>query len=89
MRTMTFDLFYFWRWILVVVCTIYAAARLGQTAWHWYVYLWAESRSSVMMRRYVFVHALRVRMRRLTFELVQIVALVVLFALATWAHRLV
>ena len=89
MRTMTFDLFYSWRYLLVVVCTIYWIVRLGQSLWGWYAYLWAGGRSTELTRRYLFVHFLRMRVHRFTLELAQIVVLSVLFAVVTWAHRYV
>lgn len=89
MRQMSFDLFYFWRWLLVVICTVYTIVRLGQSIWRWHQFLWAERRSSLMMRHYLFVHALRLRVHRFTLELVQIVVLLVLLGAISWAHRFV
>ena len=86
---MGLDLFYFWRWLLVVVCTIYWLVCLGQSLWRWYEYLWAQTRSAALMRRYLVVQFLRVRVHRFTLELVQIVVLLALFAGITWAHRYV
>ncbi len=86
---MDFDLFYFWRWILVIVCTIYWAVRLGQSLWGWYLYLWADYRPAALMRKYLVIQALRIRVHRFTLELIQIVALLVLFGAVTYAHRYV
>lgn len=86
---MDFDLFYFWRWLLVLVCTIYWLCCLGQTLWGWYEYLWAGTREAAMMRRYVFVQILRIRVHRFTLELAQIVVLLALFAAVMLAHRVV
>ncbi len=89
MSTTNIDLFYFWRWILCVVCTIYWLVRLGQSFWNWYHYLWADARSALLMRKYLVVQVLRLRVHRFTLEALQIVALVALFFAITWAHRYV
>lgn len=86
---MKFDLFYFWRWILVLVCTVYWGLCLAQTMWGWYQYLWSDDRSAAMMRRYVFVQFMRMRVHRFSRELVQITVLLVLFVAITLAHRAV
>jgi len=86
---MAFDLFYFWRWILVAVCTIYTIVRLGQSLWRWYGFLWSEGRSMALTRHYVFVHFLRLRVHRFTLEVVQIAVLVGLLGAISWAHRYV
>lgn len=86
---MAFDLFYFWRWILVAVCTIYTIVRLGQSLWGWYGFLWSEGRSMVLMRHYAFVQVLRLRVHRFTLELAQIAVLAGLLAAISWIHRYV
>jgi hypothetical protein len=86
---MHLDPFYFWRWLLCVVCTIYWAVQLGQSLWGWYKYLWAGSRPTDLMRRYLFVQVLRLKVHRFTLELLQIAVLLVLFFAVTWAHRYV
>jgi hypothetical protein len=89
MPLMKVDVFYFWRWLLMVVCTIYWIVRLGQSLWGWYEYLWADYRPAALMRKYVAVQALRIRVHRFTLELIQIAALLVLFVAITYAHRYV
>jgi hypothetical protein len=84
---MNLDPFYFWRWLLVVVCTIYWALCMGRSLWGWYEYLWSEGRSTELMRHYAFVKFLRIRVHRFTIELAQIMALLVMFTVITWAHR--
>jgi len=86
---MSIDLFYFWRWLLCVICTIYWAVQLGQSLWRWYQYLWADYRPAALMRKYIVVQFLRIRLHRFTLELVQIAVLVLSFLAVTWAHRYV
>ena len=89
MRGVDVDPFYAWRWLLMVVCAVYAAARTGQSFWRWHAYLWSGDRSAILMRQYLFVQLLRLRVHRFTLELAQIAALLVLLALISWAHRYV
>ena len=86
---MGFDLFYTWRYLLAVVCTIYAAVRLGQSLWRWQQYLWSGERSTTLMRHYLLVQFLRLKVHRFTLELFQIGVLLGLFVLISWAHRYV
>ncbi|MBN1342952.1 MAG: hypothetical protein JXQ73_09750 [Phycisphaerae bacterium] len=86
---MGFDLFYAWRYMLGVVCTIYAAVRLGQSLWRWQQYLWSGQRSTTLMRHYLVAQLVSVRVHRFTLELAQIAALLAMFGLITWAHRYV
>jgi len=89
MHAVDLDLFYSWRWLLMVVCTVYAVGRTGQSFWRWYAYLWSGDRSTLLMRQYLFVQLLRLRVHRYTLELAQIAVLLVLLAVISWAHRFV
>ncbi len=86
---MGIELFHLWRFVLIVVCTIYTAIRLTQTAWRWQEILWAGTRTSGLMRHYLFVHLLRLRVHRFTLEMIQIAALLVALLALSWAHRFV
>lgn len=81
------DLFALYRWLLAIVCTIYTIVRLAQTAQGWIAYLWAPSSYSGPLRRYALVQVLRIRVRRFTLDLVQIVALTAAFFALLWLHR--
>lgn len=69
-----FDLFDFWRWFLAVACMIYAVVLTVRWAWSWLVYLAGRDRSIVLLRHYLIVQALRLRVRRFAGELLQIAA---------------
>ena len=83
------DLFYLFRRLLVVVCSIYTVVRLGQTAVRWHNVLWSGGRKTTVLRHYMMVQLLRVRVRRFTVDLLQIAALVVALAAMIYLHRLV
>ena len=87
MMTAEFDLFFVFRWILVTVCTIYAAAQVGQSLWRWLDYF-AGSRRTAVLGHYVMVQLLRLRLRRFGFELLQIVVLLVVLGCLVYGHRL-
>jgi len=76
---MDFDLFYLFRYFLCVVCTIYAAARTGQTLLRWQQWLWADGRSQALVRRYLMAQLVRVRLRRFGFDVLQIIVLLAVF----------
>jgi hypothetical protein len=83
------DLFQLWRYLLMIFCTVYTIVRTGESFWRWYLYLWSGDRSTTVMRHYLWVQVLRLRVHRFTLELVQIVALSALFLAISWAHRYV
>ena len=74
---MEFDPFYLFRYLLCVVCAIYAVARTGQTLLRWQRWLWADGRSQAFVRRYLMAQLVRVRLRRFGFDVLQIVFLLV------------
>jgi len=81
-----FDLY---RRLLMLVCTVYAAVRLGQSLWRWSGRLSGPSRGSRLLRGYAGAMMLSIRVRRFALEILQIVALLVLLGLLIWAHWLV
>src|SRR5262245_156273 len=66
------DLFEFWRFILTVACFIYAAVLTVQSIWNWLVYLSGPQRATTLLRRYVIIQLLRLRLRPFAGELLQI-----------------
>jgi len=66
------DLFETWRLLLGVACSIYAAIVTARSLWGWFVYLSAPDRLTSVMRRYVMVQLLRLRIGRFAFEFAQI-----------------
>ena len=84
---MDFDPFYLFRYLLCVVCTIYATARTGQTLLRWQRWLWADGRSQTLVRRYLAAQLVRVRLRRFGFDVLQIVVLLAVFWQVVLLHE--
>ncbi|MFH1420228.1 MAG: hypothetical protein ABII12_18300 [Planctomycetota bacterium] len=80
------DLFEMWRWLLCVVCAVYAVVVTGRSLWGWYVYLSARDRTRMIMRKYVVVQLLRLRLRPLARELSLIGFWLILLALVLSRH---
>ncbi len=88
-----FDLFHLFRWLLGIVVTVYATVITIQSLWEWWVWLTRPEagmeRPFSMLRRYVLVHGLRLRIIRFGGDLLVIVGLCVIFGLLMWAHAIV
>ena len=80
-----FDLFDFWRWFLAIACTVYTIIFTARWAWDWLAYLSSGDRTITLLRHYIIVQALRLRLRRFQEEGLAIVgwaaALVILLML--------
>ena len=87
------DLFDLFRWLLGTVATVYATVLLCQWAWTWWVWLSRPAagyeRHFAILRRYLVIHGLRLRLKRFGGDLLVIVGLCVVFALLFEAHRVV
>lgn len=90
---MHFDLFHLFRWLLGIVVTVYATVITVQVAWEWWVWLTRPEqgmeRPFSMLRRYLLVHSLRLRVKRFGGDLLVIVGLLVVFVLLMWAHMII
>jgi len=86
-RMNEFDLFFAFRYALGLVCGVYATVRLVTSVWRWHLYLSPARRSTNLMRQYVILHLLRLRVHRFTLELAQIVGLAALFCVLVYLHR--
>ena len=80
------DLFYTFRYILVTVCTIYATLQLASTLWHWHIYLSPSKRETAVLRHYLLLQLMRLRVHRFVFELLGIVILVGVLAYVVRLH---
>lgn len=78
------DLFESYRFLLIVVGSSYSAVRTAHALQRWYG---SQDRLDAMMRRYVHVHLLRIRLRRFLFDILMIVGLLALLAEIVWLHR--
>lgn len=86
MKFLAYDLFDFWRWFLAIACTIYTFIVTARWAWEWLKYLAADDRQTLLIRHYLVVQLLRVRLRRFWGELLQIGALCAALALLVMVH---
>jgi hypothetical protein len=80
------DLFQFFRISVGWVATIYATIVAAQSLYGWYVYFSSADRYTGMMRRYVFVQALRLRFRAFWGDVLISLLLCVAFLLIWQAH---
>lgn len=81
------DLFEFWRWMLAVVCTVYAAIVLIRSAWDWCEFLSGRQKAAVVLRRYILLQLLRLRIRTFGVEIAKIIILCALFIQLVQIHR--
>lgn len=82
-----FDPFYLFRYLLCVTCGIYAAVRTAQSLWRLHGWLWADRRSARLIRNYLWVQLLRIRLRRFLPDLIQIALLLALLTQLIYWHR--
>jgi hypothetical protein len=87
MKLPDFDFFDWWRWMLTIVCTIYASVITLRSLWEWIVYFAAPDRTTVMMRKYTIVHLLRLRMRAFSGELLGIAFWTAALIFLIYLHR--
>lgn len=83
------DLFNVFRFLLGTVATIYATVVLLQTAWGWYIWLAGSDKYMSLLRRYVIVHALRLRFKTFWGDLIISLLLCVVFILLIYAHEMI
>lgn len=81
-----FDLFIFFRWWLSLVCLIYAGILSIRSLLGWIDYLGQPDRARTMLRHYVIVQLLRLRVRRFRAELLRIAAWSMVLMLLIRAH---
>ena len=80
------DLFDFFRYVLGTVVTVYATVITLQSLWSWYVWLAGRDKYVSMMRRYLLVHGLRLRVVRFGGDLLVSGLLCVAFGILWYAH---
>ena len=83
------DPFFLFRRVLLIVCAVYSLVITVRGLRYWLNYLMADGRDRALLRRYLWLHALRMRWRRFAGELFKVAALSVLTLLAIWAHRFI
>ena len=80
------DVFDLYRRTLAIVFGTYAVIRLINAVWRWQLATQRAGRSEAMLRRYVLVSLLRVRLRRFWFDVVQIGVLTAMLTYLLWLH---
>lgn len=81
-----FDLFHFYRFVVVVVVTVYCLVRIASFVWWWCGFGRGASRVESLVRRYLHVLLLRLRWRRFLYELTVIGGLCVTLVLLLRLH---
>lgn len=83
------DFFNFFRYFLGTIVTIYATIVTLQSLWGWYVWLAGGDKYISMLRRYVVVHGLRLRVRAFWGDVIVCGLLCVVFLLLWHAHAVI
>lgn len=78
------DLFALYRRVLLILVGTYTVIKLLQFIWRWRVDTLAAARPEALLRRWVELSALRVRMRRFTLDVLQLVVLAVILVYIVW-----
>ena len=80
------DFFQFFRYLLGLIATVYATVLTLQSLWGWIVWLSGEDKYISLVRRYVIVHGLRLRVKSFWGDVIICVLLCVVFFLLWYAH---
>jgi hypothetical protein len=83
------DLFNLFRYALATVVTVYATVVTFQSLWGWYVWLAGSDKYVSLVRRYVILHALRLRFRTFWGDVIICLLLCVAFVILWYAHHLI
>ena len=86
---MHIDFFDFFRWVLGTVVTIYATVVSLQFMYGWWVYLSGEGRYVSLMRRYIMLQGLRLRIRTFGGDVLICILLTAVWVLLLRAHQVV
>jgi hypothetical protein len=86
---MHIDFFDFFRYALGTVVTIYAIVITFQSLYGWYVYLSGQDRYISLVRRYVMLQGLRLRIKTFGGDVLICILLTVVWILLIRAHQLV
>ncbi len=80
------QIFATFRWLLAIVCTVYAIVVTLQTLRNWLLYFMSSRRYQIL-GRYTLALLLRVRARQFALELLQIGGLLAVLVLLVYAHK--
>src|SRR5262245_13169283 len=81
------DFFNFFRWLLSIIATVYATVVTLQSLWGWYVWFAGQDPHIGMLRRYVLVQGLRLRVLRFGPDVLICLLLCVAFFMLWHAHH--
>ena len=80
------DLFEMYRWLLVIICSVYTLVCISQSLYGWIAYF-GQSRRTQVLGRYAFVLLIRTRLKRFRRDLWQIGLLLAILGIVVYAHR--
>jgi hypothetical protein len=80
------DLFEMYRWLLVIVCTVYTLVFVSQSLYGWVEYF-SQSRRTQVLGHYAVVLLLRMRLKKFRRDLWQIGLLLAILGAIIYAHR--
>ena len=83
------DLFNFFRWTLSLVVTIYCSIIMAQSLYGWWLWLAGRDRYIGTLRRYLVVHALRLRFRAFWGDVLICLLLCIAFLIMWRMHGLI
>ena len=78
------DLFAFYRRLLLIVVGTYGVIRLILFIWRWRASSLTAARPEALLRRWVELSALRLRVRRFTLDTLQILLLMAILGYVLW-----
>ena len=80
------DFFYLFRFVLGWIATIYASILTLQSMWGWMVWLSGTDKYISLVRRYVIVHGLRLRVKSFWGDVIVCLLLTAVFLMLWYAH---
>ena len=83
------DFFNFFRYLLGIIVTVYATVLTLQSLREWVLWLAGSDKYTSLLRRYVVLHGLRLRVRRFWGDAVVCLLLCVVFLILWHAHHVV
>lgn len=83
---MSLDFFDFFRYALGTVATVYATVIMLQSLWTWYTWLAGGDKYVSILRRYLIVHGLRLRLGTFWGDVIVSLLLCVAFGVLCLAH---
>ncbi|MDB5322346.1 MAG: hypothetical protein JWN40_3977 [Phycisphaerales bacterium] len=83
------DPFQFFRLTVAWIATIYATVITLQSAWGWVLYLSGGDKYMTMVRRYLIIHALRLRFKTFWGDVIICILLCMVFLLLWRLHGVI